>query len=105
MRFARSDCAVSESESSTPHSLIRLPNIRKPIRATAFGATSPVRIVTKIGNMILAVFDTFPAVYSIRILRSFFVVRSLMIGGCTIGTRAMYEYAATMMAPIYFVPK
>ena len=73
--------------------------------ATAFGATIPVRIVTNIGKMIFAVLDTFPGLYCILIFRSFSVVRSLMIGGCTIGTSAIYEYAATIIAPIYFVPK
>ena len=40
-----------------------------------------------------------------RMPRSFFVVTRRMQAGCTIGTSAMYEYAATMIAPMYFVPK
>ena len=35
-----------------------------------------------------------------RISRSCFVVSARMTGGCTSGTSAMYEYAATAMGPI-----
>ena len=36
-----------------------------------------------------------------RMRRSCFVVSARMTGGCTIGTSAMYEYAATMIGPRY----
>ena len=38
--------------------------------------------------------------YAMRMRRSFCVVSKRMTGGCTMGTSAMYEYAATVMAPI-----
>ena len=59
MRFASTFCAVSDRASSTPHSRSRLPNIKKPISATARGETMPVRMVTKIGNRIFVRFETF----------------------------------------------
>ena len=49
-RFARTFCAVSERELSTPHSRIRLPNIRKPISATESGATRPAMMVRILDN-------------------------------------------------------
>ena len=36
-----------------PHSRSRLPNMRKPTRATLAGATSPAMTVTRMGNRIL----------------------------------------------------
>ena len=39
MRLAKSFCAVSDRRLSTPHSRMRLPNIRKPTRETEAGAT------------------------------------------------------------------
>ena len=48
--------------------------------------------------------DTSFCSYGIRIRRSFLVVSSLITGGWIIGTSAMYEYAATMIAPRYFDP-
>ena len=53
MRLASAFCAVSESESSTPHSLMRLPNIKKPTSESDAGAIMPVIKVIAIGNMIL----------------------------------------------------
>ena len=50
IRFASTFCAVSDSEFNTPHSRIRLPNIRKPTSATAFGAKMPVMIVMTMGK-------------------------------------------------------
>lgn len=52
IRFARIFCAVSESESKTPHSLIKLPNIKNPISATLRGETIPVIMVITIGKRI-----------------------------------------------------
>ena len=52
IKFARLFCAVSDMVPRTPHSRIRLPNIRKPTRATEVGAIMPTTIVTTIGNAI-----------------------------------------------------
>ena len=89
MRFASTFCAVSDRLRSTPHSRSRLPNIRKPTSATLCGDTMPAITVTTIGNRIRVVFVIFPGVYSMRIMRSFFVVIRRMQKGCTIGTSAM----------------
>ncbi len=51
IRLARSFWAVLDRVSSTPHSRIRLPNIRKPTRATEEGATRPAMTETMMGNM------------------------------------------------------
>ena len=37
--------------------------------------------------------------YAILMRRSFLVVQSLIMGGCTTGTSAIYEYAATVIGP------
>ena len=52
IRLARSFWAVLHRVGSTPHSRIRLPNIRKPTSATDAGATSPAITVTRMGNRI-----------------------------------------------------
>lgn len=57
--FASTFCAVSESELSTPHSRIRLPNMRKPISASASGANSATIIVTMMGKRIFVSLETF----------------------------------------------
>ena len=49
-RFASTCWAVSLRELSTPHSRIKLPNIKKPMSATEVGAMIPATIVTRIGN-------------------------------------------------------
>ena len=82
-------CAVSERLRSTPHSRSRLPNIRKPTSATLCGETMPAITVTTIGNRMRVVFVILPGAYSMRIMRSFFVVIRRMQKGCTIGTSAM----------------
>ena len=51
------------------------------------------------------VLETWLGLYFIRMRRSALVVMSFMQNGCTIGTSAMYEYAATTIAPMYLVPK
>jgi len=99
MRFESVFCAVSERESSTPHTRMRLPNIKKPTSATLRGETMPQTAVIMIGNRIFVRLLTVCWWYGIRIIRSCFVVSARMTGGCTIGTSAMYEYAATMIAP------
>ena len=58
IRFARTFCAVSDREFSTPHSRIRFPNMRNPISATAWGATRPTMTVTVMGNRIFVVLET-----------------------------------------------
>ena len=52
MRLARSFWAVLDRVDSTPHSRIRLPNMRKPTSATEAGATSPAITVTTMGKKI-----------------------------------------------------
>ena len=61
-------------------------------------------MVTKMGNRMRVVLLICLGLYGMRMRRSFLVVIRRMQGGCTIGTSAIYEYAATTMAPIYFVP-
>ena len=51
-----------------------------------------------IGKSIFSVFDTFLRGF-IFIILSFFVVRSLDMGGCMNGTIPMYVYAATAVIP------
>ena len=84
-------CAVSDIVFNTPHSRIRFPNIKKPIRETERGATIPATTVIRTGNKILVIFETFFCSYGMRIKRSFFVVIRRITAGCTIGTSAIYE--------------
>ena len=56
-RFARTFCALSESEFKTPHSRSRFPNIRKPISATLLGETSPTITVIIMGKRIFVLFE------------------------------------------------
>ena len=58
IRLASSFCAVWDRLESTPHSRIRLPNIRKPTRATEEGATRPAMTETTMGNMMRRRLDT-----------------------------------------------
>ena len=58
MRFESVFCAVSERESSTPHTRMRLPNIKKPTSATLRGETMPQTAVIMIGNKIFVRFVT-----------------------------------------------
>ena len=88
-RLASTFCAVSDSEFSTPHSRIRLPNIRKKISSADPGATNAAIIRITMGNRIFVRLLTAAGLYSSRICRSFFVVSSLMIGGWIMGTSAM----------------
>ena len=80
-RFASTFCAVSERELSTPHSRIRFPNIRNPMSDEEAGTTAATTTVMTIGKSILVRFETVFCSYGIRMRRSFFVVRSLIIGG------------------------
>ena len=61
MRLARSFWAVSERVFSTPHSRIRLPNIKKPTSATDEGATSPATADTRMGKRMRVRRDTLRA--------------------------------------------
>ena len=81
MRFASVFCAVSEREFVTPHSRMRFPNIRKPTRATDFGATMSAMIVTRIGKSILTALLTCFAAERHLYFPFFLVVRSFMTGG------------------------
>ena len=58
MRFASTFCAVSEREFRTPHSRIKLPNIKNPTRLTDAGATTPATTVVRIGKRIFVVLLT-----------------------------------------------
>ena len=71
---------VSVIFGTTPDSLIKLPNIKQPINGAASLTMKTVINVTTIGKRIFSVLETSLGV-SILIARSFFVVRSLMIGG------------------------
>jgi D-alanine transaminase len=64
----------------TPLSLMRLPSMRQPTRGAAEGTRSATKIVTTMGNTIFSVLETGRSSL-ITISRSFFVVRSFMIGG------------------------
>ena len=73
----------------TPHSRIRLPNIKNPIKDTERGETIPAMMVTTMGKRILVVLLTLTLAYCILIRRSCLVVISLMTGGWTMGTSAI----------------
>ena len=51
-------CAVSERESSTPHSLIKLPNIKNPTKLAAAGAIIDATSVITMGKRIFVSLDT-----------------------------------------------
>ena len=89
MRLASSFWAVWDRVFSTPHSRIRLPNMRKPTSATEEGATSPATTDTRMGNRIRIRRDTPSKLPDIRMARSLLVVTSLMAKGWMMGTRAI----------------
>ena len=91
-------CIVSESLSTTPHSLHKLPNVKAPIRGQASGRNIIQSPNTTSGKTIFSRFETSRSCF-ISILRSASVVKSFIIGGWITGTRAIYEYAATAIAP------
>ena len=80
--------AVSVSCLTTPDSLNRLPSISIPTKGAVEGRIRHTMVVTMIGNRIFSSLDTGLSC-SILIFRSSSVVRSFMIGGWMIGTRAM----------------
>ena len=58
MRFASMFCADSLRLFSTPHSRMRLPNMRKPMSSADLGAIAPAIIVTIIGKSMRVSFET-----------------------------------------------
>ena len=74
--------------STTPHSRIRLPSIRQPIKEAAEGTRKDTKMVTMMGNSTFSVLETGRSCF-ILILRSASVVRAFMMGGWITGTRAM----------------
>ena len=86
--FINSFWTVLLKRSTTPHSFIRLPSMRLPIRGAAEGRSSEMMIVSTIGKRIFSVLDTGRSCF-ITILRSSFVVRAFMMGGWITGTSAM----------------
>jgi hypothetical protein len=91
-------CVVSDRRSTTPHSRIKLPKQNIPINGAADGNSNATSNSNTNGNMIRSSFDTSRSC-SITISRSARVVSARMMGGWIRGTRAMYEYAATAIAP------
>ena len=71
------------------------------MRGAASGRRKQQSSVMTIGKITFSSFDTGRS-WLMRMRRSFFVVRTRMIGGKMIGTSAMYEYAATAMEPSRF---
>ena len=86
--FVRAVPAVSLSLSVTPHSLRRFPLISIPIMGTDEGRTRPTKIVDITGNRIFSLGETGRSCF-IRISLSAWLVRSRMMGGWMIGTRAI----------------
>ena len=65
IKLASSFCAVLDRLFNTPHSLTRLPNIRKPTSATDDGEMKPTMMVTMMGNAIFVPLDTETGLYFI----------------------------------------
>ena len=86
--FMSSFCAVLDRRSTTPHSRNRLPSIRLPTSGAALGTSRATNAVTAIGKTIFSFLETVRRA-SMRIMRSFFVVRPRMMGGWMTGTSAM----------------
>ena len=91
-------CRVLDKRSATPDSLIRLPNVSAPIKGAASGSRNAHSSSNVSGKRIFSRLVTGRSC-CILILRSASVVSSFIMGGWIIGTSAMYEYAATAMAP------
>ena len=91
--------AVSASRFVTPLSLRRLPKNSIPSRGIPEGTMNAVRMNPTIGKMIFSFWLTVLGVF-MRMRRSFSVVIRSMIGRWMTGTRAIYEYADTAMAPM-----
>ena len=78
--------AVSERRSVTPDSRNRLPSISMPRRAAMGGSSRLMRMVATMGNITRSNFVTGRSC-SICTSRSFWEVKSFMIGGWISGTR------------------
>ena len=74
---------------STPHSLKRFPNMRKPTNATDCGEIKPTIMLTAMGKAMRSALLTLFGLYSMWMHRSLWVVTSRMAKGWMIGTRAM----------------
>ena len=86
--FIRAFCIVSLRRSMHPLSRARFPIIRAPIREHAEGRSRAHTEMTSSGKMIFSSLETGRSC-CILIFLSFSVVRSLMMGGWMMGTRAM----------------
>ena len=91
-------CRVLDKRSATPDSFTKLPKVSAPINGAAEGSSKAHISRITSGNKIFSRLDTGRSC-CMRILRSSWVVSSFIMGGWIIGTNAMYEYAATAMAP------
>ena len=87
--FAISFCADFVIFSKMPLSFIRLPSIKKPISGEACGTIMLTMMVVSIGKAIIFHWEMVRSFVGTLRLRSFFVVRSFMVGGMIIGTRDM----------------
>ncbi len=94
----KSFCRVLDRRSATPDSLIRLPNVSAPIKGAASGSRKAQSSRSTSGKRIFSRLETGRSCV-ILILRSACVVSSFIMGGWIIGTSAIYEYAATAIAP------
>ena len=91
--------ATSARRRVTPLSLSRFPKKSMPSKGSPEGTMKAVSRKPMTGKKIFSFWLTTLGL-GILISLSFFVVRKIMIGLWITGTRAMYEYALTAMAPI-----
>ena len=78
--LSRAFWAVVDSRSTTPHSRIRLPNMKKPMSGAAEGSRTTHSPRTTSGKTIFSTLPTW-RICSMRMHRSAGVVRARMIGG------------------------
>ena len=79
-------------------SFAKLPSANAPISGAASGKISAIIIITIKGKINFSNLWTFLVLF-ITILLSSTVVKAFIIGGWITGTKAIYEYAATAIAP------
>ncbi|SAQ55449.1 Uncharacterised protein [Klebsiella oxytoca] len=91
-------CTVSLRRSTTPLSRIRLPKQNIPSSGAASGSSSATSSNSTAGKRIFSRLLTVRSC-TMRIFLSFSLVSAFIIGGWINGTSAIYEYAATAMAP------
>ncbi|VUS52460.1 hypothetical protein SB6411_05855 [Klebsiella spallanzanii] len=91
-------CTVSLRRSTTPLSRIRLPKQNIPSSGAASGSSSATSSNSTAGKRIFSRLLTVRSC-TMRIFRSLSLVSAFIIGGWINGTSAIYEYAATAMAP------